>query len=93
MKFLRAHRSDPRRFGMAIKREPRANPAESAVFFAKRGAGNTRRKAMEAPIQSSASDGQAFCGSGGSTSAVDAEGYATVLAPVFLEDGRYFHTQ
>ena len=45
---------------------------------------------MEAPIQSSSVDGQAFCGSRGFTSAVGAEGYATELATVFIEEGRLF---
>lgn len=75
MKSLPVHRTDPRQFGAAIKREPRARLADSAVFCEE--AANARRKAMEAPIQSSSVDGQAFCGSHGSTSAVGAEGYAT----------------
>ena len=39
---------------------------------------------MEAPIQSSSVDGHPLFGSHGSTSAVGAEGYATVLVSVFL---------
>lgn len=46
---------------------------------------------MEAPIQSSSVDGHPLFGSHGSTSAVGAEGYATLLLSVFLvEDGRVF---
>ena len=44
MKSLRAHRSDPQRFGMAIKREPRAHPAESAVFCEERLGGREREE-------------------------------------------------
>ena len=71
------HSAAPLRLRAAYKRAPRAQLAESAVFCEEAASG--KRTAMEAPIQSSPVDGQPFCGSYGSTSAVDAEGYATEL--------------